>query len=439
MIKKKSGGIFFGWWTVLAGGFLALWGWGYYLSGMSALFKPIASELGLSRAVTSVATGIGRFGGGVEAPIAGWVTDKFGPRWVITFGAFLAGLGLVIMYFIQSVWAYYIAWGVILGTGTNLSLTLPQDKAITNWFVKKRGLAQGIRGIFTGLAPVVGLPIVTWLIVTQGWRMSCLVGGIVMWVVGVPLAWFLIKQQRPEYYGLLPDGAVAREETAKDVDGMIGRGVAYATEVEEVEFTLRQAVRTPTYWLFTVAYTAQGLSIPVVITHIIPLLTDMGVDPVKAAMMVSIANAISIPMRFFGGFIADHVNKSNLRLLLAGAFFIQCAGVAAFVMRPTLVMAYPFLILFYLGLGASIPLSATLRARYFGRKAFGSIGGLSMMLGTPFAVVSPIYAGWIFDTTGSYLTAFTTFAICLGVAAVTMTFALAPKPPAQVTDIRKIM
>ena len=75
--KKSTSGIYFGWWTVAAASFLSLWGWGYHMYGFSALFKPLATELGFSRAVTSVASGIGRFGGGFEAPITGWLTDRF--------------------------------------------------------------------------------------------------------------------------------------------------------------------------------------------------------------------------------------------------------------------------------------------------------------------------------------------------------------------------
>ena len=89
--------IFFGWWTVLTGSFLCLWGYGYYYIGMSALFKPIALELGLSRAATSVAASIGRFQGGFESLLTGWLTDKFGPRWIIITGVFIIGLGLVLM------------------------------------------------------------------------------------------------------------------------------------------------------------------------------------------------------------------------------------------------------------------------------------------------------------------------------------------------------
>jgi len=80
---KKPPKIFFGWWTVIATGLLGLGITGYYAYGISALFKPIAAEFGFSRAVTSVPSAIGRLEGGIEGPVVGWITDKFGPKWVV--------------------------------------------------------------------------------------------------------------------------------------------------------------------------------------------------------------------------------------------------------------------------------------------------------------------------------------------------------------------
>jgi len=89
--------VYFGWWTVLTGGLIALWGHGFHTYGFSALFKPISSELGFSRTVTSVAASIGRFEGGIEAPITGLITDRFGPRWIVILGIFCISLGLILM------------------------------------------------------------------------------------------------------------------------------------------------------------------------------------------------------------------------------------------------------------------------------------------------------------------------------------------------------
>ncbi|MBW1888331.1 MAG: hypothetical protein JRI52_08290, partial [Deltaproteobacteria bacterium] len=60
MVKKRRfSGIFFGWWTVISGGTIDLWGAGFQVYGISALFKPISEELGFTRAVTSLASSIG--------------------------------------------------------------------------------------------------------------------------------------------------------------------------------------------------------------------------------------------------------------------------------------------------------------------------------------------------------------------------------------------
>ena len=90
---------------------------------------------------------------------------------------------------------------------------------------------------------IIILPIVTWLVTTQGWRMTNLIWAGVMFA-GVPLLWFFVKQNRPEYYGLLPDGATVEGEAA-DTSQMIDKGVEYAAEFGEAEFTLRQAMKTP--------------------------------------------------------------------------------------------------------------------------------------------------------------------------------------------------
>ncbi len=436
--RRRFPKIFFGWWIVLASGLLSIWSAGFHGYGFSALFKPIASELGFNRAATSVASSITRFEGGIEGPLSGWIVDRFGPRWVIVFGVFLLGLGLILMNFIRSLWAFYVVWGLVQGTGYNISMSIPMDKAISNWFVKKRGLAMSIRAMFNGLGGVLGLLLVAWLIITQGWRMTCVIGGLVMWFAGLPLAWFFIKQHRPEFYGLLPDGAAVEKKTAV-VSRMVDRGVEYASEVGEIEFTLRQAFRTPAYWLLMTAGAAQGFAMTAILIHSVPFLTDIGFDPIKAAGMVAILNGVSIPARLVAGFLADRVKKSHLRFLIGGAYFMQALGLAVYLLNQTMPMIYVWFIVYGIGHGASIALTFPVRARYFGRKAVGSISGTTSMFTTPVGIVTPIYLGWIYDTTGSYITAFTLIAVLVTLAAVLVSFVLPPKPPAQITDIHKFL
>jgi MFS family permease len=86
-------------------------------------------------------------------------------------------------------------------------------------------------------------------------------------------------------------------------------------------------------------------------------------------------------------------------------------------------------------MGMAMPINTAIRARFFGRKAMGTIIGTSMMFLTPVGVVAPIYAGWMYDTTGSYQTAFIIFTVLLYASAVMLLFLHPPKAPDVVTDI----
>ena len=202
---KEQARIFFGWWTVLVTGFVSGLGLGFYTYGISALFKPIASELGLSRAVTSGGSGIGLMAGSLLAPLIGWAVDKFGPRTAIAGGLLTVSVGLTMMQWVNSAPRFYLIWGLIIGMGTNLGLTIAVDKALTNWFVRKIGLALGTKFALIGLTAALSMPVVSWLIAQVGWRMTCLIWAALL-TVGVPFMFAFVKNERPEIFGLLPDG-----------------------------------------------------------------------------------------------------------------------------------------------------------------------------------------------------------------------------------------
>jgi len=438
LIKRRTlPKIFFGWWQTLV---TCIWGglgMGFNTLGISVFFKPIAADLGLNRAAASLAAGVGTLEGGLGAPLTGWLSDKYGPKWVIFSGACIVTIGLVLMNFINSLWQYILVWGIIIGGGSNLGFTLAVDKVITDWFIKKRGLAFAVRFVLIGILGVILLPIVTWLVTTQGWRMTNLTWAVVMFV-GLPFLWFFVKRQRPEYYGLLPDGTTVGEEVA-GTSQMIDRGVEYAAEVEEVEFTVRQALKTPSYWILALGYSAGSTMHGSITIHLIPFLTDTGIDPVAAGSMMALMVFFNLPSRFLAGFLADRLRTDHLRFLLAGTFLFQAIGVTVIILNQTIAMIYVFLILFGFGSGAIIVVRILIEGRFFGRKAFATIHGVTNLLQAPIGLVTPIFAGWVYDTTGSYTIAFISFTVLTMIGIFIVFFLRPPKPPAEVTDIHKFM
>jgi MFS family permease len=426
--RKRFPKIYFGWWTVIVTAVISGLAGGFYQQGASALFKPIASDLGLNRAATSVATGIRTLQAGIMFPLSGWLSDKFGPKWVSITGICFMSTGLLLMNFINSAWTYYAVWGVIMAIGQSLGLSIAIDVMLTNWFVSKRGRAFSIRFAIAGIMGVIALPIIGWLIETQGWRTTCLIWAAVV-SAGIPLVLYFVKQKRPEYYGLLPDGAEVEPSSETGRDAMIARGMEYAAGFQETEFTLRQALRTSAFWMLTAAWVIYGVIFAGFNVHCIPFLTDMDIDPVAAASMMAMMVFFTVPSRFIGGIIADHVKKDQLKFLLALTFIFPALGLTVFLLSQSIASVYIFLILFGFGIGAFVPLDIVIRSRYFGRKAYGAIQGSSVILSAPISFLSPIYTGWIYDTTGSYTTAFILFASLGALAAFIMCLVKVPKSP----------
>jgi len=138
---------------------------------------------------------------------------------------------------------------------------------------------------------------------------------------------------------------------------------------------------------------------------------------VKAGGLMTMMVFFTIPSRFFGGLLTDIVSKKNQNFLLAGSFLIQTLGLGIFLLFKNTLSIYIFLVLYGFSSGATTPLFILILGSYFGRKAFGSIFGGSMAIRAPISLLAPVFSGWIFDRTGSYIMAFSFFTVC-GVLAV---------------------
>jgi MFS family permease len=428
-LPEKKGSrlrIFTGWWSVLFIGVMSGMGHGFNTYGISVFFKTIASELKLGRATTSWAPGIGRVEGGITSPLVGWLSDKFGPRWVTIIGICIAGAGMIMMNYITEVWQYYVAWGVLIGLGLNIGLTVACDKMINDWFIRRRGLAQGIKFGLISIFGIVVVQAITPLIEFQGWRFVCLLWGIIM-LVGIPLAYLLVKPQRPEYYGLLPDGAEVAPETKESKESMLEQGIGYASSFQETEFTYKQAIKSSTYWLLAFGFSVHNIIASGFNLHVHPFLTDTGIDDVMAGSLMGMMIFFTAPARVLGGIIADRIPKQRLQLILVGAFLLQVIGISTFLWYQNLPSIYLLLVCHGLSSGTVTPVVILMLGRYYGRKAFGSILGTMVAILSPLGLLSPVFYGRVYDTTQSYNLAFITALILAVLATITMFFIRVPR------------
>lgn len=403
-------------------------GHGFNTYGISVIFKAVAEELGLDRAATSWAPGIGRLEGGITSPLVGWLSDKFGSRWIVIFGMCVAGVGMLLMNYITQVWHYYVVWSAMIGLGLNIGLTVAVDKTINDWFIRRRGLAMGIKFAAISLLGIIIVQVLTPLVEIYDWRFACLLFGSIM-LASLPAAYLFVRPQRPEYYGILPDGA--------DVGGKYERvdiatwGAGYASSYEEIEYTFKQAIKTGTFWLLIVTFSVHNIIAGGFNIHVHPFLTDVGLTDAAASGLMGMMIFFTLPARFFGGLVADRVPKNRIQYLLTAAFLFQVIGLGIYILFQNIPAAYVLLACHGLSSGAVTPLVIIILGRYFGRKAFGSILGTTVALLAPLAMVSPVFYGWVFDTTGSYNNAFITALVMVIIAVMVSCLVRIPKLPAE--------
>lgn len=145
---------------------------------------------------------------------AGMLQDRFGPRWMVLIGGFLAGLGCIISGLGgASKIAYVIGFGVITGAGVGFGYSALTPAAI-KWFPpQKTGRVAGIVVAGFGLAPVLLAPLTAMLLkwfgtvtlsgeVEPGVSAAMLAIGVLIWLIIGTLAWFIVTPPM----GFVPSG-----------------------------------------------------------------------------------------------------------------------------------------------------------------------------------------------------------------------------------------
>jgi OFA family oxalate/formate antiporter-like MFS transporter len=395
-LRQKDGKIFHGYWVLLGASLLHFLDSGIYFYGFSVFYTPIMNEFGWSAAAVAGAVSFSRLEGGLEGPIIGYLIDRFGARKVLAFGVLLTGLGYMAMIYVDSIWMLYLVYGGLLSIGYNTGFTHSLSTLITNWFVAKRGRAMSIYALAAGIGGAVVVPLISKSIILYGWRTTAIFCGLAFWVAGFPAAY--IFRNKPEDMGLLPDGVE-----------LAGGGDAKGSPViEEPDLTTREALKSVTFRRLVLAESLRTFLLGSIVLHQIPHLVNIGIDAGTAAGVLGLMISFSVPGRLIFGFLGDYIER---RKLIAVTMVIQGIAVLILGYASSLTHVYIFVGLYGLTYGGCIPLLMAFRGDIFGRKKYAQMSGIMSPFRMVGNVVGPVLAGYIFDVTGSYRSAFTLFTL----------------------------
>jgi sugar phosphate permease len=403
----KRDGIFYGW-VILSIAFITLV-LGYAIRNTFSVFYPtIVEEFGWTRANTALMFSITVIVYGVVAPMAGGLVDRYGPRVVLPAGAIIVGGGVALCSMATARWHFYLFYGVMGAAGLSLAGWTPLSAIVSNWFVRRRGLAFGILSAGFG-GSLLFASVAQFLISRFGWQMAYVMIGITPIVVVVPLCGLLIRRS-PQDSGLLPDGMPVSSGETRPVNGPhISTG--FDGKWASTTWTLSRATKTYQFWLlFSISICLLGLAETIGIAHQVFFFRDAGYRPMLAANVYSVFG-VAFVLGNICSFLSDRLGRE--RVFVPSCLLSAVAVCLLFLIKDPSHpwMGFVFAVFFGLGIGTAGPVFFTTVADFFQGRYFGSIQGTVVLGFSLGGAIGPWLAGFLHDKTGTY---FVTFLILQG-------------------------
>lgn len=383
------------WWLVIFGCITHAVNTGFCYFGMSAFFPSFEREFGWSRTAISGAFSLARIESGILGPIEGYFVDRVGPRRIMFIGVAICVMGFFALSLVNSLPMLYasLILGIVLGS--SLGYHMPISLLIAKIFRERRSLAFGIFRMGPGISgPLV--PIVGWLIAVWGWRTAAALSGVVLLIVGVPVAYAISR---------IAQNHEAEMERASELnDAATHRPHPFT---EDPEFTLSEVLRLKAFWFLSTSGALRHMVTEGVSVHFVILLVDRGWSTAEASAMLGLATLIGAPARIGMGWLGDMLEK---RLLIIGLLLALAASVFFMGWSTEPGLFTSFMVVYSLAYGGLASLQEPIRADYFGTKAFATVQGVSRTVTTIGTFLGPVVAGFCYDVTKSYTIAFAVFA-----------------------------
>ncbi|MFO0687986.1 MAG: MFS transporter [Myxococcota bacterium] len=414
-----------------------------------AFMKPLAAEFGASRLAVTLGMTSMTVVQGLAGPFLGRGLDRLHPRLVLATGVGLEALGLGLLSRATELWQAGLLLVTVIALGSYLFGALATTAVVGRWFVRRRGRALGLTALGSAAGGVAFPPIVTALIGELGWRGAAGALGAGILLLIVPILLFVAR--RPEDVGALPDGDPVesireepREEARAAGAASVVGGAASATSRPDSSFasasvdpaaspaassapteplTTRALLADRNFWVITIAMAFAYSPVNVMLAHLVPFATDIGISPARAAILLSGYALGSALGRLPFGWLADRFDKKLAAWVMFGWFaasWSQLMGQPSFEALLVAVVAAGFAV------GGTLPLWGALTGAAFGRASIGSAMGLTNLLMLPVSIAGAPIAAHVYDRTGTYQLAFTLFIFSFAVGALAIAFLRLP-------------
>ncbi|MBS1853616.1 MAG: MFS transporter [Acidobacteria bacterium] len=338
----------------------------------SLFLEPLSGAFGWRREAISSAFGIAAITVAVVSPGIGTLLDRWAPPKIIVPSVVIFALAYMSLSRLGSnITQFYLTY-FLMGIVGNGTAQLAYTRAVLTWFQRRRGLALALVLTGSGTGSIVMPLIVQAVIHAYGWRSAYLVLGCIA-LLGIPLTALLVRN---------------RPAPTTHVDHSFTAGVSVG-----------KALRGAIFWVMAIIIMLEAFGSNGLISHMAALLTERGISGESAAAAISVMGATSIMGRLTTGLLIDRFFAPYVAVVM-----LLTAG-GGVMMMATATTAMPALVgaaLLGYGLGSEADVVPYLIARYFGRKHFAALYGLTWTAYAVGGATGPIVVGHLYDRAGSY-------------------------------------
>jgi MFS family permease len=385
--------LFYGWVIVAVGALMTCVAIGAMFS-LAVYLQPMSVDTGWSRAGISSAMTLDFLTMGVAGFGWGAISDRFGTRIVVLTGAVLLGLGLLLASRAQSLIEFQLVYGILVGLAAG-AFFAPMIAAASTWFENNRGLAVSLVSAGMGVAPMTISPFARWLISTYDWRFAMMTVGILAWALLFPAA---LLVRRP------PVTAASGARAAATEPSMSAAGALRSPQF---------AVLALTFFFCCAAHSGP-------IFHMVSYAIGCGIPAMAAVSIYSLEGLSGLGGRLLFGVLADRL---GVKLVLIAGLLLQAFAIATYLVVSRLGEFYALSVVFGTAYGGVMPLYAVLAREYFGPRIMGTVFGAATMVSSLGMASGPLVGGFIFDTFGAYSWLYIgSFGLGLGAAAIALAF-----------------
>jgi MFS family permease len=338
------------------------------------------------------------------------IIRRLGVRITLVIGAAVMALGFFCLSATHSLMVYFLGTG-LCGVGFQMMSLIPGTFVLAAAF-RRRAMAFGVyftAGAFGGVAgPLMVLEVMRLL--HDQWRLFWLVQ---MWAALAAGAVCAVAVGGSGWMAEIPEGGVVEAAPKRS---------RLAVHRADRDWTVREAVRTPQFYVLLAAYFGHLMVGITVASWSVSHLTERGVSLTVAATMLSFEGLAQIGGRMLGGLVGDFIDPRYLLVLALGALAVGSAALSV-------ADSYPLMIVYAIGSGLGFGLTAlavtVLLINYFGRRHNLEIFSLTCLIGT-ISAFGPVTGGRLRDLTGGFALTFQLFA---AIIAVVFLAALFMRPP----------